>query len=85
MSIYHVTLLICHRLSPSTHALSEWTHVDLPTECAYRVCLEVGKGKPALPSLMGAELGEGISRALVNCPQGSILSWEQKSEEADAD
>ena len=49
------------------------------------MCLEVGKGKPALPSLMGAELGEGISRALVNCPQGSILSWEQKSEEADAD
>lgn len=64
MSIYYVTLFfICHRLSPSTHALAEYTRVDPPTEHAYGVCLEAGEGKLALPSLMGVELGEGISKA----------------------
>lgn len=80
MSLYSFVIVF-----PQVHALSEWTCVDPPTEYTYRVCLEVGEGKPALPPPMGAELGEGMSRALVSCPRGFILSWEQKSEEAGAD
>lgn len=45
----------------------------------------MGEGKLSLSLLMGLELGEASGRALLNSPFGSILTWEQKSKQADVE